>query len=138
MCAHERERTLQQCRDKQIDVLFCTTAFGLGIDITVRTVLHWDVPQSLCQYVQEIGRAGRDDKRAMCKMFVAPNWYQKRCKDAYKNIGYGDMTVVKARELQKYITGDNCRHKFVLEYFTAPDIQLCGRSCDVCCARENQ
>jgi superfamily II DNA helicase RecQ len=74
----------------------------------------------------------------MCKMFVARNWYQKRCKGAHKNIGYGDMTVVKSREMQKYVAGDNCRHKFVLEYFTAPDMQLCGRSCDVCCARENQ
>jgi superfamily II DNA helicase RecQ len=54
MCTHERESTLQQCRDKHIYVVFGTTAFGLGIDIIVRTVLHWDVPQSLCQYVQDI------------------------------------------------------------------------------------
>jgi ATP-dependent DNA helicase RecQ len=131
--AEAREQILQECRDMKMDVLFCTTAFGLGVDVRVRTVLHWDVPQSICQYVQEVGRAGRDGEQAVCRMFVASDWYQKRCREAEKNVGFVDTTVVQAREVQAYISGETCRHEHLLRYFTAPDVQQCVCRCDVCC-----
>jgi superfamily II DNA helicase RecQ len=127
-----RESMLQWCREGKIDVLFCTTAFGLGIDVTVRSVVHWDVPQSLCHYVQEIGRAGRDGLPALCTMFVATDWYQKRCKLAYKDVTNVERRIDEARELQKYITCECCRHEHLLRCFAAPDITTCIKSCDVC------
>ncbi len=55
-------------------ILCATTAFGMGVDIPdIRRVIHDYLPDSLIEYVQQTGRAGRDRQRAECILFLEPN-----------------------------------------------------------------
>ncbi len=60
--------------EPELHAIICTNAFGMGLDIpNVRTVIHW--VQSACveDYVQEVGRAGRDGKPATAVLFKKTN-----------------------------------------------------------------
>ncbi|MHC5003512.1 MAG: RecQ family ATP-dependent DNA helicase [Planctomycetota bacterium] len=54
-------------------VMVATSAFGMGIDKPdIRYIMHYQVPASPEQYVQEAGRAGRDGRRSRCILLFDP------------------------------------------------------------------
>lgn len=73
MDAEERKSVLKKFKENMAPLIFCTSAFGMGIDHdNIHTVLHYEVPGSLSAYYQAAGRAGRGGGEALCRIFYAP------------------------------------------------------------------
>lgn len=63
----------QQFINGQLDVICATSAFGMGINKeNIRYVIHFHMPLQMESYLQEIGRAGRDEGQSIAIMLYAP------------------------------------------------------------------
>ena len=121
MTANERMEIIKQYKSGEINMIFATNAFGMGIDIPdIRVVIHFMIPESAEQYYQEVGRAARDGGGANAYLL-----YSNKNIDVKRTyfIDRSFPTEDKLREVYKNIgKRAGCR---VFQYFDNDDIQEC-------------
>ena len=97
LSAGTRKRIQNQFIKGKLRVIVATMAFGMGIDMrNIRAVIHYNMPKSIENYVQEIGRAGRDNQLSRCHLFLETQ--KEDINDVKKHIhgdGYDHLIIKK-------------------------------------------
>ncbi len=70
----KREEIQNRFMEGTLHCIVATIAFGMGIDKKdIRRIIHYDLPKSIENYSQEIGRSGRDGSVALCEVLANRN-----------------------------------------------------------------
>ena len=126
----------------RVQVVIATNAFGMGIDKSnVRYVIHYNMPQSMENYYQEAGRAGRDGGESQCILLFSAQdvIIDKFLLDSkeFEGVEDEDRSVIRERDLHRlhtmemYCKTTECLRNYILSYFGEKTGEPCG-NCGNC------
>ena len=119
-------------------IMIATSAFSMGIDVAdIELVVHFNAPISMTDYIQQIGRAGRDGRKAHCVLFYDQNGdddaiSNSLIKKSKKQSAKAAKTIKsKLNQVHDFIHSDNCMVNDILKYQGQHETKTCKR-CTVC------
>ena len=102
--ADVKSKRLKQWQSGKQRIMVATNAFGMGIDkAEVRLVIHYNVPETLENYFQEAGRAGRDGIRAYAILLLGPDDLLQSRKQFLTNLPQVADVLTTYRKLNSYL-----------------------------------
>ena len=119
-------------------IMISTSAFSMGIDVSdIELVVHFNAPISMTDYIQQIGRAGRDGRKAHCVLFYDQNGDDDAIsnsfiKKAKKQSAKAAKTIKSnLNQVHNFIHSDSCMARDILKYQGQHEAKTCKR-CTVC------
>ena len=110
----------------------------MGIDVSdIELVVHFNAPISMTDYIQQIGRAGRDGRKAHCVLLYDQNGDDDAVSDSFiqktKKQSAKAAKTIKSNlnQVHNFIHNDNCMVSDILEYQGQNETKTCKR-CTVC------
>lgn len=103
--------------DSSLRVLICTNAFGMGIACkAVRSIVHWGAPADIEEYVQEVGRGGRDGGETNARLCFTK-----------------EGSISAEIHMKGYcVNRTECRRKLLMSYFVNDYFSRVMGSCKCC------
>ena len=129
-----KNQTYKEFVEDKIDIVVATIAFGMGIDKSnIRFVVHLNLPKTIENYYQEIGRAGRDglESQTLLLFGMQDIIAQKSFIQELADTPYKVHAFEKLNSIIKFANTQLCRHQYIAKYF-GENINKCQTKCDNC------
>ena len=135
---HRKKQLMFDFLQGKRKIMIATSAFSMGIDVPdIELVVHFNAPINMTDYIQQIGRAGRNGRKAHCVLFydqngdddaISASFIKKAKKQSPKA-----AKTIKARlsQVRDFINSNNCMVSDILEYQGQHEVKTCKR-CTVC------
>ena len=120
-------------------IMIATSAFSMGIDVSdIELVVHFNAPISMTDYIQQIGRAGRDGKKSTALLL----WHEYDFTINRRLLKENQMEL-KGAELKERLhalealhdyacENHKCRWGMIREFFGEKSGKRCKKRCDNC------